>query len=396
MNITVHVRQKPDRTNLLLYFINPLTGKEQSKSAGTPDRREAERAAARWEHELRSGLMPASVDWEGFRQRLETEHLAGLSGKTRLSYGTALNHFERTIGTPRDLAAVNASTVSRFTGELRKAGMPESSIATHLTNLRASLRWAASLGMIPVAPTIKVPGLSKRTLCRGRPLTEHEFNSMLAVVESVVGEKYALEWKRLLKGLWLGGFRLGEALRLSWSSSPARVDLDSGRFPRIIWHAEGHKSRRDEVTPLTPDFASFLTRTPSSKRDGPVFTPELPTRNVSTTQASRTIAEIGRAAEIEVGEDGRHATAHDLRRSFGTRWAMKVRPMTLKAMMRHRSIETTLKYYVDLSCDDVGAELWGQLAVPAFVPNSDSEPVESVTKAPQKPRGKTKRCVVAT
>ena len=56
--------------------------------------------------------------------------------------------------------------------------------------------------------------------------------------------------------------------------------------------------------------------------------------------------------------DGKFASAHDLRRAFGTRWASRVRPATLQLLMRHRSIETTLKYYVAQDADEVGDELW--------------------------------------
>ena len=43
---------------------------------------------------------------------------------------------------------------------------------------------------------------------------------------------------------------------------------------------------------------------------------------------------------------------------FGTRWASRVKPATLQLLMRHKSIETTLKYYVDQDADDVADELW--------------------------------------
>lgn len=56
--------------------------------------------------------------------------------------------------------------------------------------------------------------------------------------------------------------------------------------------------------------------------------------------------------------EGKFASAHDLRRSFGTRWAPKVKPVTLQLLMRHRSIETTLKYYVAQDADEIADELW--------------------------------------
>lgn len=56
--------------------------------------------------------------------------------------------------------------------------------------------------------------------------------------------------------------------------------------------------------------------------------------------------------------EGKFASAHDLRRCFGSRWARRIKPATLQLLMRHRSIETTLKYYVGLDADDVADELW--------------------------------------
>ena len=49
-----------------------------------------------------------------------------------------------------------------------------------------------------------------------------------------------------------------------------------------------------------------------------------------------------------------YATAHDLRRSFGSRWAKRVMPAVLKDLMRHSSINTTMTYYVNQSAEDVG------------------------------------------
>lgn len=54
----------------------------------------------------------------------------------------------------------------------------------------------------------------------------------------------------------------------------------------------------------------------------------------------------------------KYASAHDLRRSFGSRWARKVMPAVLQRLMRHESIETTMKYYVDLDADELAEELW--------------------------------------
>ena len=56
--------------------------------------------------------------------------------------------------------------------------------------------------------------------------------------------------------------------------------------------------------------------------------------------------------------DEKFASAHDLRRSFGTRWAKKVMPAVLQCLMRHANIATTMKYYVTLDADELADELW--------------------------------------
>jgi integrase len=64
-------------------------------------------------------------------------------------------------------------------------------------------------------------------------------------------------------------------------------------------------------------------------------------------------------ADVVVNKaEGKYASAHDFRRTFGTRWAKRVMPVVLQKLMRHSSIETTLRYYVDLDADEVGDELW--------------------------------------
>ena len=55
---------------------------------------------------------------------------------------------------------------------------------------------------------------------------------------------------------------------------------------------------------------------------------------------------------------GTCASAHDLRRSFDTRWAKRAMPAVLKRLMRHADISTTMGYYVDLDAGDVSAGLW--------------------------------------
>ena len=69
------------------------------------------------------------------------------------------------------------------------------------------------------------------------------------------------------------------------------------------------------------------------------------------------IASFGKEANIKVGST-KTATAHDLRRSFGNRWALKVMPQVLQQMMRHSDIQTTMRFYVDLKASDLGEVIY--------------------------------------
>jgi integrase len=146
--------------------------------------------------------------------------------------------------------------------------------------------------------------------------------------------------------------------------APFAVDLD-GRRPCFRIRAEAQKSGRDEVLPMTPDFAVFLMDTPPAERSGKVFPLTWKTGRVLRNQPciGVIVSLFGRKAGVVVNKaEGKFASAHDFRRSFGTRWAKRVKPLVLKRLMRHASIGTTERYYVDLDSDEVADELWANYA----------------------------------
>ena len=160
--------------------------------------------------------------------------------------------------------------------------------------------------------------------------------------------------------MWLSGLRLNESLTLSWDdNTDFYVDL-TGKHPRFRIWAEGQKSKEDEYLPMTPDFAQSLLETPEDARTGLVFKP-LGKRGAVPTSDSvgRVVSAIGRKANVVVdAAKDKCATAHDLRRSFGTRWSKHVKCATLQKLMRHEDIKTTMDYYVDQDAEDVADDLW--------------------------------------
>jgi integrase len=294
--------------------------------------------------------------------------------------------------------------LSKFQAELRDGKRSESTIGSYLAHLRATLAWACDQGMILAVPKIRRPQRAKkagRTSSKGRPITAEEFDRLLAKVPEALAQsrrsKRATDratrehqgsaprlthrtrtdnvpieinpavvesWRYYLKGLWLSGLRLEESLLLDWTRGDRpRVDL-TGRRPMLRIPAECEKGHRDRLLPITPDFAEFLLQTPPAERRGPVFLPlTLAGNRMAPAKAGKIVTLIGESARVLVHTDPRtgkvkYASAHDLRRSFGNRWAKRVMPAVLQRLMRHESIETTMAFYVALDADELAEDLY--------------------------------------
>src|SRR5262245_21004696 len=161
--ITVWLVKDRDRPNYRLQWIVPGTTQRRSKSARTDDPDEAERARQDLEYELNHGLFvtpPARLSWEDFSARYLAEKLADRRGNTQRKWRAVCRSFVRLVR-PRELCAVDASLLSRYQAALRAEGRSKATIAGHLAYLRASLRWAARLGLVGQAPTVEMPKLPR-------------------------------------------------------------------------------------------------------------------------------------------------------------------------------------------------------------------------------------------
>ncbi|WP_437231043.1 tyrosine-type recombinase/integrase [Planctomicrobium sp. SH661] len=336
-------------------YIDPETGTEHARSTGKVVLRDAEREAGKWEKELNEGTWkaPSRLTVEQFRERLENEKLTGLSAGYAATMHSVFEHFESIIGKEILISRITPEVVSRFQSSLRANGIKESTIRTYLKHFKAALAWAAEIDLIRAAPKIQLPKHARtKSRMKGRPISNEEFKRMLSTAESVRPDDFQ-DWQRYLTGLWLSGLRLSESLILSWDDdSDFSVDL-YGRRPRFKIQSEGQKAKRDELLPMTPDFATWLLQTPPEDRYGVVFKPG----GYQQDKVMRVVSAIGAKANVKVGGK-KHATAHDLRRSFGTRWSLKVRPAVLQKLMRHADIKTTMEFYVSHEADDIADELW--------------------------------------
>ena len=382
--ITVWVNRYPDRSTFLLQWIDPVTRKRKTKSTGirdtgkARDRKDAEAQARELEQLLRRGVaaIPSELSWESFRERYEREHVAGLAKETGAKIDTVCNLVEKHLA-PRKLFDVTDERISGLVAILRDEKKSESTIKSYLGQLKAMLRWGVSQKLLPACPTIPTIRRAKKssgaTPMKGRAITLEEFERMLAATPLVVGEKNAPAWQHYLRGLWTSGLRLTESLELYWDREdklhPILPKPDHG-LPVLRILAELEKGHADRLLPIAPEFAMLLIETPEPARTGPVFT--LPKRKFRKVEAradwvGRIVSKIGKKAGVIVRTDPadpkrkKYASAHDLRRSFGSRWSARVMPADLKELMRHESIETTLRYYVGTNAERTAENCWAKM-----------------------------------
>ena len=369
--------------NLALRYTDPATGRRVAKSAGTTNRREAERRAAVLEKELREGTFapPSKTTWDNFTTRYTDEALPGLAERTGELVQTVFAKVACTLR-PKRLADVTAARLSYLAAEWRRQGLAEETIRCYSATLRSTFRWAHDVGMLATMPKFpKLQRVKRGDLMKGRPVEPPEFHKMMLAVPDVVGEAAAPSWIRYLRGLWWSGLRLRESLELTWNEPDKwRVDL-SGKYPMLRIPGKLQKNGRDQLYPVAPEFGEMLLATPEAERHGPVFRLQRivnpkggPTGAglVNTLDwVSRVVCRIGKAADVVVNitrkrdrktgkprEVKKYASAHDLRRSFAFRWSRRVMPPELRELMRHGDVATTMQYYVGQNAETTAGALW--------------------------------------
>lgn len=370
------------------------------RTGSVRERRLAEREAGELESRLAAGeaVIPSKLLWSDFRSRYEAEVVPGLAKRTAEKISSVFDRFEAEID-PVRLWDVNEKRLSAFVSKLRQ-GRPakpkpgaekprpdehegqltESTIAGHLAHLKAALNWAKGQRLLPQVPTFPKLCRAKTSkgakVMRGRPITLEEFERMLEQVVAVVGKADSPQWEFYLRGLWTSGLRLAESLELYWDRDDKLHPVLSGRYPMLRIPADLEKGHKDRLLPMAPEFARLLQKDPAAARTGPVFNiarPDGRPGRPSTDRVSKVVSNIGAKANVRV-DAKKTASAHDLRRAFGERWAARVMPPQLMELMRHESIETTMKYYVGRNAERTAAILWEAEQKASMPPAESSNP----------------------
>lgn len=300
-----------------------------------------------------------SYSWNEVR----TKYDAVLSRKSKgmqLQSSQAFKHFEN-FANPEYISDCTSDVISDFhehllkrkvkrknaKGEVEVVPIQPTTVASHLRCLKVFFRWAKDKQQIAEVPNF--PRVEGGKQSRGRGITTEEFERMLAAAEVVRPNDYA-QWQRLLKGMWLTGLRISEALILSWDVDSGFRLVLSGDVGFFDIRAECQKSRKDEHAPLLPEFEDWMRQTPLDERHGLVLAPcDESGKPYTRYNIQKYIAKIGKKAQVFVDRRlGKYATAHDLRKGFGSRLAPRLPSIeTLAQLMRHQSTATTEEFYRD-------------------------------------------------
>ena len=255
-------------------------------------------------------------------------------------------------------------------GLLREEGKSEYTIKNYTAHFRAALQWAVKTRILAAVPEFPaLPRAKGQKMMKGRPITLREFQAMLDATAAVVGTAAVESWQHYLWSLWNNGLRLRESLAVYWDRADDRLCVDlSGAFPMLRIPAELQKNNSETLWPIAPEWGDMLLAVPVSERHGPVFPVQA---SIDPGSVGRIVTKIGRKAGIVVNrttkvdrktgervEVVKYASCHDLRRSFGFRWADRVDTFKLQELMRHANIETTRRYYVGRNAQNTAASLW--------------------------------------
>lgn len=146
-------------------------------------------------------------------------------------------------------------------------------------------------------------------------------------------ENDKMELYRFIKFLYLTGFRLNEALQFTW---------EQVRFDENIILVQNFKDNRIDIFPMYKELKEFLET--FMKEQGNLF-------RYKARHALKLFQDSLKALNFP------RYTIHDIRRTFASRYAVKLTPVELKAIMRHRDIKTTLAHYISLDIKKIGDKL---------------------------------------
>lgn len=343
--IRVWVTKFGDRPFLQLQYIDPVTGKKKTRSAGTADPQIADDKRGDLEADLNAGRHadPSRLSWQAFRELYTAEHLSGTRPATQTSYTAGLDLFTR-LTSPTTLRGVSERTISAFVASLRRDDYLPSSIHVYLSYLHAALAWARRQKLIPAVPDFPLVKVPRK---RPQPVPEELTERLLAAA--------TLQQRAFLLCGWLAGLRRSEAYYLEWEPSERFPWLDLER--KRIWLPAGFvKAVEDQWIAVHPDLEAALLAlrltnlTPQAERLTGSFSSSNGARVFHFTGSRGPLSPASVSSEITVlaRKVGVRLSMRSMRRGFACKHAASQPAQVLQRLLRHASIQTTVSYYANV------------------------------------------------
>ncbi len=243
---------------------------------------------------------------------------------------TVLGHVQHAAMTTALIHLADKGYASKSVNHYRKAWL-------------AFMSWCVDNSLLQENPLARVkPSLGKDRPRKKRAPTMDEWLKLLSVVPLRRRQTYFVAG--------LTGLRKKELRELEVRD----LDFETNRM-RL--RPEATKAGRADVVPLLPDVLPTL-------RELCAGLP--PTARPIRMPNHRTFTrDLERAGIVSPDETGRFVSFHSLRYFFATLIARALPIQLVKLLMRHQSINTTVKVYVDLGLTDLNEEI---VKLPSFLP----------------------------
>lgn len=331
-------------------------GKRHSESCGPGSRGQnlAEKRLRRIQSELDTGAhRPDSrTPWNQFQTEYQEKILSGLSRKTLNAAIDSLDHFRRIAG-PGRVQAITTAMIDGFIARRRqeRGSKPGSvvspaTINKDLRHIKAALRVAHDWGYLPEVPKIR---MVKQPQKLPTYVTPEHFDLIygtacdLAKFPAESGPRYSPAdwWRAMVVTAYMTGLRVGEILAIR------REDLNFEKG-ELIARWDDTKADRDEVVPLHPVVVEHLRKVVG---EHPLVLPWPHDPRTLWVEFTRIQRQAG--IHLTCREKHEHTPSchvygfHDFRRAFATVNAPRLKPEVLQRLMRHKSYQTTQKFYIN-------------------------------------------------
>lgn len=246
-----------------------------------------------------------------FRQVFEEYITQFLKKKKNESlYENAMDSWEK-FSEDRPITSLRANHFTYWQNEMKEKGYSHETIRTYSRYLRTILNYAIKIKLYHDLNPVVVPKSRQKKMITTIP--EKHIKKVLKYLEKENEKLY-----KFIYFLYLTGLRVNEALQLTWKD----IHFDKELISLITYKDQ----ERPDLFPLNIDvnIVPFL----------------------KSFQKALTKCKLPKY------------TLHDLRRTFASRYATKIeRPIELQTLMRHKKIDTTLRYYVEIDILQIGKNL---------------------------------------